>query len=46
MPGAVCQRMERLLAADGALPAGRAAYAVSIAARPPTRTPNGSSTSP
>ncbi|MEU3358773.1 hypothetical protein [Streptomyces albidoflavus] len=31
VPGAVCQRMERLLAADGALPAGRAAYAVSIA---------------
>lgn len=31
VPGAVCQRVERRLVADGALPAGRAAYAVSIA---------------
>ncbi|MFE1148337.1 hypothetical protein ACFW42_14625 [Streptomyces albidoflavus] len=31
VPGAVCQRVERTLVADGALPAGRAAYAVSIA---------------
>lgn len=31
VPGAVCRRVERVLVADGALPAGRAAYAVSIA---------------
>ncbi|MET7508850.1 hypothetical protein [Streptomyces albidoflavus] len=31
VPGAVCRRAEGLLVADGALPAGRAAYAVSIA---------------
>ncbi|MGW9281781.1 hypothetical protein ACWGSA_06320 [Streptomyces diastaticus] len=30
VPGAVCQHVERILVADGALPAGRAAYAVSI----------------
>ncbi|MFD6377941.1 hypothetical protein ACFWFS_13495 [Streptomyces albidoflavus] len=30
VPGAVCRRAERRLVADGALPAGRAAYAVSV----------------